>query len=133
MREVKYIRWKAWVGVAFGAAVALGGLAVCRDLAYLFPGAAIVLLGAVLVHVARLRLLENDVLLRLTPDKVWTKELGWQPWDRLVIDLATNRQSSSLEIRRPNEFTPRFWENVAHLDISLAELRQWVARYAVRR
>ena len=133
MREVKYVRWKAWVGVVFGVAVALGGLAVCRDLDYLFPGAAIVLLGSLMAHVARLRLLENDVLLRLTPDKIWTKEFGWQPWERLVIDLDINRRSSRLEIRRPNEFTPRFWENVAHLDISPAELRQWVARYAVRR
>jgi hypothetical protein len=133
MGEVKYVRWKAWVGVAFGLAVVLGGLAVCRDLAYLFPGAAIILAGAVMAHVARLRLVENDVLLRLTPDKIWTKEFGWQPWTNLVIELAINQRESSLEIHWPNEFTPRFRENIAHLDISPAELRQWVARYAVRR
>jgi hypothetical protein len=130
MREVKYIRWKAWVGVALGLGVALGGLVVCHDLAYLFPGAAIILAGALIAHVARLRLVENDVLLRLTPDRIWTKEFGWQPWNNLVIELDINQRESSLEIHRPTEFTPRFRENIAHLDISPAELRRWVARHA---
>jgi hypothetical protein len=133
MREVKYVRWKAWVGVAFGTVIALGGLVVCRDLESLFPGAAIILLGAVMAHVARLRLIENDVLLRLTPNKIWTKEFGWQPWGSLVVDLAINHRESSLEIHWPNEFTPRFREDIAKLDISPAELRQWVERYAMRK
>jgi hypothetical protein len=133
MREVKYIRWRAWSSVAFGLVVALGGLAICRDLAYLFPGAAIALLGALIAHVARLRLVENDVLLRLTPDRIWTKEFGWQPWGKLVIDLDINHRESSLEIHWPNEFIPRFREDIAKLDISPAELRQWVERYAVRK
>ncbi|MGI4865257.1 MAG: hypothetical protein ACRYFZ_15150 [Janthinobacterium lividum] len=130
MREVKYVRWKAWISVAFGLAIAGVGLAACWEFNKLPLGAAVTLFGAVMVHVARLRLVESDVLLRLTPDKIWTKEFGWQPWGSLVVDLDINHRESSLEIHRPNEFTPRFREDIAKLDISPAELRHWVTRYA---
>jgi hypothetical protein len=133
MREVKYIRWKAWVNVGLSGLLILGGLALAWHTRQALPSLLIAFVGAVLVHVSRLPLLEPDVLLRLTATKVWTKELGWQPWSAVLVYLERNNRTktdSHLVIHRPGEFTPRFFENIAMLDIEKSELQQWLAQYA---
>lgn len=83
-----------------------------------------------MVLVNRLKLKEKDVLLRLMPTQIWTKEFGWQPWKGLLVKLEDSRQGCSLEIRRPNTFTPRFFEYVSVLTIRETELLNWVKRFA---
>ena len=75
-----------------------------------------------------MRLQENDVLLRMTPEMVWTKEFGWQPWGKLEIKLKDNGKYGGLvlEIHKPDEFTPRFLEYIGTLDIDEEELRDWL-------
>lgn len=140
MREVKYVRWKAWVHVALSGGLVLGGLALAWVTSEALPGLPVAFVGAVLVHISRLPLREPDVLLRLTPTRVWTKELGWQEWGKVLVfvERTTERwgggwRSSHLVVHRPNEFTPRFFENIAMLDIGEAELRRWLGQYARRK
>jgi hypothetical protein len=133
MREVKYIRWKAWVNVGLSGLLTLGGLALAWHTGQALPGLPIAFVGAVLVHVSRLPLLEPDVLLRLTATRIWTKELGWQSWAAVLVYLERNSRTNSdshLVIHRPSEATSRFFENIAMLDIEKSELKQWLAQYA---
>ncbi|QDA59583.1 hypothetical protein [Hymenobacter jejuensis] len=132
MKEVKYIRWKAMVFVAFGASISFVGAYLCSDFERIILGIAVFVFGALLMHVGRLRLRENDVLLRLTPEAIWTKEFGWQPWNKMVVELDRTQRAftATLEIHRPNDATPRFFEYVSHLTISENELRQWLERFA---
>ena len=78
MREVRYVREQAWTMAALGLLVAAGGIAipVFAALSWI-AGAIVVFVGAVIVHIGRLQLQEPDVLLRLSADRLWTKELGW--------------------------------------------------------
>lgn len=47
-----------------------------------------------------------------------------------MVKLEDSRQGYSLEIRRPNTFTPRFFEYVSVLTIRETELLNWVERFA---
>ncbi|WP_324672846.1 hypothetical protein [Hymenobacter sp. GOD-10R] len=97
----------------------------------LLPSILEALLGALVIHMASLRLKESDVLLRLTPEKVWTKELGWQSWEDLAVSLERVRLGYySIEIRRLHDLTPRFFEYVPYLDIEGKELASWVQQFA---
>ncbi|WP_188814952.1 hypothetical protein [Hymenobacter cavernae] len=106
-------------------------LTVIRGMDQLLPGIIEALVGALIIHMANLRLKERDVLLRLTPEKVWTKELGWQSWENLAVSLERIRLGYySLEIRPVNDLTPRFFEYVPYLDIEGEELKRWVQQFA---
>jgi dipeptide/tripeptide permease len=80
MREVRYDQSQSWFLVGVGVCV-VGGAAAWGLLNDAWIGAGvIVFIGAVIIHLGRIRLQEKDVLLRLTIDRVWTKELGWRRW-----------------------------------------------------
>jgi hypothetical protein len=131
MLEVKYVRWKAFIQLAFGILLPVSGilLAVCTE-GPILVGVVAVFAGMIFIQMARLRLQENDIILRLTPTMVWTKEFGWQPWESLLFILENTRKDCTLEIRRPTDFTPRFFEWVGTLTISKSELSQWIKRFA---
>lgn len=131
MREVRYNRWSAWLQAGLG--LALAGMGIVSVFApeeneLAFGGLIFVLVAAIILHRARLRLKEQDVLLRLTLDKVWTKEFGWQPWEKLVVSLEYGKQGYILEMHKPDKFTPRFYENVSTLNIDADELKKWIKR-----
>jgi hypothetical protein len=129
MREVKYSRGNAYFSLSFGLTVLAGSTyALVLDFANLFFARVFMLSGAIIVQISRSRLQAKDVLLRLTPDMVWTKEFGWQPWEKLEVELKDKGKYGglTLEIHRPNEFTPRFLESIDSLDIDEEELRQWL-------
>ena len=130
MKEIRHVRWKAIVQVVTGAVIASGGLLLLLHGNNALLGWASLVFGAIMVLVNRLKLKEKDVLLRLMPTQIWTKEFGWQPWEGLLVKLEDSRQGYSLEIRRPNTFTPRFFEYVSVLTISETELLNWVKRFA---
>ncbi|MBF9224179.1 hypothetical protein [Hymenobacter ruricola] len=130
MKEVRYVRWKAMMQVMVGAAIATGGLLIIASSKQALPGVLFLIFGTIMALVNRLKLKEKDVLLRLTPEQIWTKEFGWQPWGSLLVKLENSRQGYSLEIRRPTDFTPRFHEYVSALTISEHELQDWVKRFA---
>lgn len=135
MREVRYVRSDAWVRVALCGLLTLGGLVLAWVSATPWLGLGVTFGGAVATQVARLPLLEPDALLRLTPQGVWTKELGWRAWNEVVVTLERNDRSRGwnahvLHIHLPAEFIPRFIEGVGMLDISEVELRHWLNRYA---
>jgi hypothetical protein len=131
MLEVKYIRWKAFMQLPFGILLVVSGilLAVCTT-ASIFTGVVAVLPGMIFIQMARIRLQERDTILRLTPTMVWTKEFGWQPWESLLFVLENTRKDCTLEIHRPTDFTPRFFEWVGTLTINKSELSQWIKRFA---
>jgi hypothetical protein len=131
MLEVKYVRWKAFIQLAFGILLAVSGilLAVCTE-GLILVGVVAVFAGMIFIQMARIRLQESDTILLLTPTMVWTKEFGWQPWESLLFILENTRKDCTLEIRRPTDFTPRFFEWVGTLTISKSELSQWIKRFA---
>ncbi|GAB2791726.1 hypothetical protein GCM10027175_33050 [Hymenobacter latericoloratus] len=128
MVEVRYNRWSAWLQVALGLVLLGTGIALSPTIA----GLILLLAGAVTVHIASLRLRESDVLLRLTPERIWTKEFGWQPWKKLVVNLESDRNGYTLEIHRPSSFTPRFYARVSTLTITAKELKAWAMQFATR-
>ena len=133
MREVKYVRWKAWRDVALSGLLTLGGLALAWVLASGWLGLLVAFVGAVLMHISRLPLLEKDVLLRLTPTGVWTKELGWQRWEQVRAYLENGSRSGPpniLIIHRLHEVTPRFFEYIGALDVDRKEVQYWLDRHA---
>jgi hypothetical protein len=132
MLEVKYVRWKAFIQLSFGIVLAVIGilLALCTA-GPILVGVVAVFAGMIFIQMARIRLQESDTILRLTPTMVWTKEFGWQPWESLLFILENTRKDCTLEIRRPTDFTPRFFEWVGTLTISKSELSQWIKRFAI--
>ena len=142
MREVRYVREQGWAIAALGVLAAGGGviLVLYTDVSWIV-GAIVVFVGAVVVHIARLQLQETDVLLRLSADRVWTKELGWRKWSDVEIRLYKRQTRSSgeitgpgqLEIRLPNDANRRFIESIGNLDISQSELEQWLCSKNIER
>ena len=130
MREVRYVRWKAILSVCIGAFVILCGLALCIEFDSFMPSI-IVLLGAVRAYTGNLRVREKDVLLRFTPQEIWTKEFGWQAWSNLEVVLEEAGQGYTIEIRRTGHYTPRFLEYVSNLTIDAHELKKWIQQFAV--
>lgn len=119
---------------ALGLIVVAGSVAIAvfADVNWI-AGCVIVFVGAVIAHVCRLPLQEADVLLRLTADRVWTKELGWRKWTevetRLYKRTARTGQMAGpgqLEIRLPHDANCRFIESIGSLDIDFAELERWL-------
>jgi hypothetical protein len=127
MIEVRYNRRSAWLQVLYG--VILAGMGIWL-LCFTIAGLLLMLIGAVIIHVASLRLREHDVLLRLTPKQLWTKEFGWQPWSKLIVSMQYDRNGYTLEIHKPSDFTPRFYARVSTLTIDKKDLLSWVERYA---
>lgn len=133
-RAVKYVRWRAFALAAVGLLVmGVGVASVVSSLGNFALASLVILIGAVIVHIARLRLKESDTLLILTPDRIWTKELGWQAWGNLLVILHETGGMDTLEIRRPEDFTPRFFERVSTLNIHAHELRQWIKRFSIQK
>jgi hypothetical protein len=131
MLEIKYVRWKAFIQLAFGILLAVSGilLAVCTE-GPILVGVVAVFAGMIFIQMARIRLQARDTILRLTPTIVWTKEFGWLPWKDLLFIIEQGRRDCTIEIRRPNNITPRFFEWVGTLTISKSELSQWIKRFA---
>jgi hypothetical protein len=129
--EVRYIRWKAFILLAFGILLVVCGIlvAVCTA-GPILAGVVAVFAGVIFIQMARLRLEERDTILRLTPKMVWTKEFGWQPWENLLFILEYTSKDCTIEIRRPTDFTPRFFEWVGTLTIDKSELSHWIKRFA---
>lgn len=141
MREVRYAREQARAMAALGIIVVLASVAIAlfAEVSWI-AGCIIVFVGAVIAHICRLPLQESDVLLRLTADRVWTKELGWRRWTEVETRLYKRPAKpgqlagpGQLEIRLPHDANRRFIESIGTLDIDLAELEWWLRPAAVER
>lgn len=136
MLEIRYNQWTAWLQTGVGIGVAGLGAYVAYQyteqvkLEYGLGNLGVVVLGLLIAHMARLRLQERGVMVRFTEQEVWTKELGWQPWNKLrvVLDVGRNEQGM-LKIHRPPDAARRFFAYTGVLDASTTEMKSWIQRY----